>query len=359
MTNNQFTPVAFRRSGRVALAAVATAVLLGTAAGTVPAAAAPATGATAAAAPATAAARYPAVVNGHAPSLHPEGATWDSQHRRFLVGSLRHGTVSALAPDGSVRTLVDDPERLVSVVGIHVDAVRGRILVANGDNGVGTRSTPATQGRVAGVGAYDLETGRRLFYVDLAAVARDGGAHFANDLAIAADGTAYVTDSLAPVVYRVGVSGRASVLVRDARLTGKPGGYGLNGIVERGGQLIVAKYDDGTLWRIPLHRPSALQRIPVKAPAGVTVNLDGLLARPDGSLTGVTNHLGDTGRDAVLRLVSGDGWRTARVTSVTPSADPVPTVATPGPGGSAYVISGRIDLLFAGTPIDTFTLRRI
>ncbi|MCU7825417.1 gluconolaconase [Kitasatospora sp. DSM 101779] len=300
----------------------------------------------------------PAAITASADTLHPEGATWDARHGRFLVGSLRHGTVSAVRPDGTVTTLVDDPAVLVSTIGIHVDAARNRVLVANGDPGVSLRTAPGGSGRIAGIGAYDLTTGRRLFYTDLAATAGDGGPHLANDLAVGPDGTAYVTDSFAPVVYRVTPDGTAGLLVRDSRLAAPQGGFGLNGIVRQGSTLVIGKYDDGTLWRLPIDRPQQLARIPVTGPAGSLTGLDGLLLRPDGTLHGITNHLGGSAATTRVELRSTDGWRTARAT-VHPLADPAPTVLTPGPAGSTYVLDGRIDLLFAGTPVDTFTLYRI
>ncbi|AUY52261.1 SMP-30/gluconolactonase/LRE family protein [Streptomyces sp. CB01881] len=334
-----------RQFRRTLVAAAVATVLLGTA-GALPAAAAPAH-------------RAPAVIQGHAPKFVPEGATWDPAHHRFLLGSMGHGTVCAVATDGSVRTLVDDPDVLVQIAGLHVDAARGRVLAVNMDNGVGDRSTPATVGRIGGLGAYDLETGRRIFYTDLAAVAGDGGPHVANDVAFGPDGTAYVTDSFAPVVYRVGVDGKASVLVRDDRLAPQPGGYGLNGIVYRDGRLVIGKWDDGTLWQIPVHNPAGLRRIEVRGDAGALLHLDGLTGRPDGGIAGVTNALLGAGRDAEVELRSDDHWRTARLAPVRPWADLVPTAVTPGPAGATYVLSARLDLALAGKPADAFTLRRI
>ncbi|GIG67366.1 sugar lactone lactonase YvrE [Phytomonospora endophytica] len=199
----------------------------------------------------------PAVIEGHADSLHPEGVAYDPTRGAFLVTSLKHGTVSAVDRDGVTRTLVDDPA-LIETIGLQVDLPRGRILVASGDQGVGDRTSPATRDRTAGLGVYSLRTGERIAYVDLAAVAADGGGHFANDIAVAPDGTAYVTDTAAGIVYRVDVAGRASVLVRDERLT-FAGGFGANGIVYRAGVLIVGNYSAGTLWRIPVARPQLRQ----------------------------------------------------------------------------------------------------
>ncbi|MER7754079.1 hypothetical protein [Kitasatospora sp. NPDC097643] len=339
---------------RTLVATAASALLLGTASGTANATA------SASASVSASAGRAPAVITGHAAALVPESAAWDQAHHRFLLGSLRHGTVSAVRTDGSVRTLVDDPAALVEVAGVKVDPARNRVLVANLDNGVGERSSAATRNHIAGLGAYDLDTGRRLFYVDLAAVAGDGGGHQANDLAIGPDGTAYVTDSSAPIVYRVTADGTASVLLRDERLTPQPGLPGLNGIVYRDGRLVLGKWDDGALWQLPVHRPAELRRVEVTgAEPGALLHLDGLHGRPDGGIAGVTNAFFGAGRDAEVELRSDDHWRTARLTAVHPSTDPTPTAVTAGPAGALYQLTGGLADAIGGHPTDTFTLRRI
>ncbi|GAA2622169.1 hypothetical protein SMC26_32850 [Actinomadura fulvescens] len=292
------------------------------------------------------------VITGNAPSLHPEGIAYDPYRRAFLVGSVRHGTVSVVRRNGSVSTLVRDPA-LVSAIGIHVDARRGRLLVANADPGAGTRSSPRTQQRLAGVGIYDLSTGHRIRYVDLAAVASDGGRHLANDIAVAPDGTAYVTDSFAPIVYRVPVGGAASVFVRDVRLSSDS--YGANGIVWRSGRLIIGKYDDGTLWSVSTRNAATLRQVPLdrRLPAP-----DGLTLRPNGALTVVNNTLSPSGANVVLTVRLFANGRRGSVVREQRSPEPVPTTAAIGPLGHPYVLSGRLDLLFAGTPSDTFTVRR-
>ncbi|MFD8708108.1 hypothetical protein ACFV1W_36935 [Kitasatospora sp. NPDC059648] len=332
------------RTVRRAVVALAAAALLG-AAGTLPAAAA-------AHCPA------PAVITGHAPTLVPETAVWDQAHRRFLVGSMRHGTVSAVALDGTVRTLIDDPATLTEIAGLRIDQPHRRILVTNLDNGIGERSGPATLGRLAGIAAYDLDTGRRLYYTDLAAAAGDGGSHLANDIAVAPDGTAYVTDSFAPIVYRVDPDGTGSVLLRDDRLAPAPGAYGLNGIAYRDGRLVLGKWDDGTLWQLPLGDPAAVRRVEI-ADGGALLHLDGIFGRPDGTIEGVTNAFFGAGRDAEVELRSDDHWRTARLTAVHPSADPTPTAVTTGPAGALYQLSGGLADANAGHPGDGFTLRRV
>src|ERR1700754_2726300 len=103
----------------------------------------------------------PGLVSGSAPRLHPEGVTYSPDGHRFLVGSVTHGTVSAVRPDGTVRTLVDDPA-LVTTMGLAVDARRGRLLVVNGDVGISDRTTPETLNKTAGLGIYDVHSGHRI-----------------------------------------------------------------------------------------------------------------------------------------------------------------------------------------------------
>lgn len=293
----------------------------------------------------------PAVIHGSAPTLHPEGVTWDPSRRSFLVGSLRHGTVSIVKADGSTRTLANEP-RIVSTIGVHVDARRNRVLAAYADYGVGTRSTPETVLKQAGLAIFDLETGRTKHLVDLA---MGSGPHVANDFAIDPAGNAYVTDSTSDKIYRVDTKGRATVLVQSPRLA-SPVGDGMNGIVwHPDGYLLAVRYDVGLLLRIPLSRPDRLEEVRLDRPL---VGGDGLALRPDGSLLVASNALGQRPEGAVSVLRTRDGWRSATtVRESAPWADPAPTTAAVSPYGT-YVLSGRLDLLIAGTPTDRFTLRR-
>lgn len=294
----------------------------------------------------------PAVINGHAPSLHPEGIAYDPTRDAYLVSSVRHGTVSILRPDGSVRTLVKD-SALISSIGVRVDTARNRLLVANADAGVGVTTSPATQRRTAGLGIYDLRSGHRLRYVDLAKVADDGAEHFGNDIAVAPDGTAYVTDSFSPIVYRIPVHGAASVFLRDERLDGGDG-FGANGIVYRDGHLVIGTYADGTLWRVPVRDPGALTQVRLDR---TLPGADGIALRRDGSLFVVTNKVASSGIDGVFAVRPAADWSHATVVRERAWPDPAPTAAAIGRRGTAHILSGRLDLLFSGVTSDTFTVR--
>src|SRR5436190_1836473 len=105
--------------------------------------------------------------------VFPHSGDYTSWNSTFLVGSLKHGVVSAIGLDGNVRRVVDDRD-LVSVQAVRVDQARGRVLVSDADYGLADRSDKDNPFLVAGVGSYDLSTGRRHWYVDLAALLADG-----------------------------------------------------------------------------------------------------------------------------------------------------------------------------------------
>ncbi|MFY1634233.1 hypothetical protein ACN27F_13285 [Solwaraspora sp. WMMB335] len=256
--------------------------------------------------------------------------------------------------DGSVRTLIDDGV-MVSVIGVHVDPHRERILVAYQDPGVGVRSGEATRLRQSGVGIFDLRSGALQHRVDLSAV--PGGAeyiHGANDLAIDKSGNAYVTDIVSSEIYRVRRDGTATLLLRDERL-GRDG-VGPNGIIwHPGGYLLVVRYDTGALWRIPVASPERMTEVHLDT---ALVGGDGMALRPDGTLAVVTNHLASTAASGVSVLRSTDGWASAVTARQQPWPQPEqnPTTATVTPLGT-YVVEGRLGSLFSGTVTDEFTLR--
>lgn len=292
-----------------------------------------------------AAGHCPDLVTGSAPRLHPEGVAYAPDQNRFLVGSVTHGTVSVVRPGGSVRTLVDDPA-LITTMGLAVDARRGRLLVVNGDVGISDRSTPETIRKTAGLGIYDLHDGHRIAYHDLGALDPDHE-HFGNDVALAPDGTAFVTDSFAGAVYRLPLDGAPSILLRDDRLMPAGSGNGANGIVlHHKGFLLIAHSSGRALFKLAGGR---LTQVTVDAPIGAP---DGLLLDRSGALHAVDN----TADNRVVTLDSADDWTTARLSSSQPWPDPAPTTMARG-GCGIYVLSGRLDQLPTGS--DQFLLRRL
>ncbi|WP_132113807.1 gluconolaconase [Actinocrispum wychmicini] len=299
-------------------------------------------------APATASARTcdcADVIHGSAARLQPEGVGYDPIRDHFLVGSVTQGTVSVVQTDGTVRTLVNDPV-LVTTMGMTVDAKRGRLLVVNGDVGLSSRTTPQTLNKTAGLGVYDLRTGRRLAYHDLGAL-DPTRQHFGNDVALTPDGTAYVTDSLSGAIYRVPLKGSPTVLMRDDRLQPVGRGNGANGIVwHPRGFLLIAQSSARALYKLS---GTNLTQVTVDQPIGAP---DGLLLRGHNTLEAVDN----TAANRVVTLQSKDNWSTAGVTVSRPWPDPAPTTMANSRCG-VYVLSGRLDTLPQGS--DEFLLRRL
>ena len=294
---------------------IALAGLLVTACGSEPEPAAEAPAAEAPAAPPM----LPDVIVAERGGFIPEGVEYDMDNGRLLTGSLSEGSVFQLHEDGRLTPLVSDPD-LVSSVGIEADELRDRLLVANSDRSVfqgGTRGQ-------AMLGVYNLTTGERIAMVDLAATVEDAGddaAFFANDVAVADDGTAYVTDTRMNLVYRVDTDYAASVFHRFDE-----DGAGPNGIVEHpAGYLLVARGD--ALWKVPLADPAAATA--VMLPEDIP-GQDGMVWSA-GRLAIVSNS-----GNRVVALTSSDDWMTADLAGVAPYEPQATTAAVVG--DDVYVV---------------------
>jgi sugar lactone lactonase YvrE len=284
-----------------------------------------------------------------APSAYPEGITCNEKTGEFFVSSMRHGTVGVVK-DGKYKPFARDAQ-LISSVGMHVDAERGRLLVCVSDPGVSEKTSPKTQKKLARLIAFDLKSGKRKSSVDLNTLVPEGE-HFCNDFAIDADGNAYVTDSFSPVIYKVDPTFKASVFLKDDKFKGQ--GFGLNGVVHhKDGFLIVAKSDDGTLWKISEKGAPVPEEIKVSEKL---VNADGLVLSPAGDLIVIQNE-----NHRAARLKSTDGWKTAKVDKTVALEAAFPTTAVYA-GDKLYVDLSHLNELFADpkkAKTDTFTLTEV
>jgi sugar lactone lactonase YvrE len=283
------------------------------------------------------------------PGLHTEGVEYDAVGERFLVGSVTMGTITEIGDDGVHRPFIED-EGLVGSIGIHIDTANGRLLVANSD--LTAALDPARPGQ-AKLGIYDLENGARLHMVDLGALLPDGR-HFANDVTVGPDGTAYVTDSFSPVIYRVDLDGNAAVLVEDERLSAEP--FGLNGIeYHPDGYLLAAIMSRQSMVRVPLDAPGELSEVTLSEP----IVGDGLTLRPDGTLVVVGSSVAEDGSSVpeVVVLSSSDGWSTAEVASRA-AAPTQPTTAALR-GEAVYAVNPHFDGLGGEDPVPVFEIFRV
>lgn len=287
--------------------------------------------------------KTPNVVSFKSNALYPEGVEWDAKNQRFLVTSIHKGEIGSVKDDGTYWVFAKDP-RMASSVGIEIDASRDRVLVCNSDAGASLNSSKETTGKIAALAVFQLSTGNLIQYVDLAK-GLDGG-HFCNDIAIDKDGTAYITDSFSPIIYKVDPSYNASVLISDDTFMGKS--FNLNGIVVRDNYLLVDKMNSGQLFKIPLDNPKSFNEVMVKDDLE---GADGLLWAPDGSLLVIANnnaHVGiaaSSANNSVIKLSSSDGWRTATVKGKTSTGDVFATTGTVR-DGQVYVVHAMLHVLF-------------
>lgn len=266
---------------------------------------------------------------------YPESFTYSAKQDVFLLGSVTQGLVAKLDKVGAYTPFISD-DRLVSTVGLLVDDATNTLWVTNSDPGAGARTAAATQGTLAAIATYDATSGAPKAYYDLGALSQ--GAHFANDIVLDAAGNAYVTDSFAPLIYKIDPAGKASIFAQSPLfLAGE--GFNLNGIAwHADGFLLVGKYNSGELFRISTTDPTDIQK--VKLPEALP-GADGIHLIDAEHLLVVQN----LGADRTVELTSTDGWKSATIISQRASERSMPTAAV-SVDGEIYVLNSRLDTLF-------------
>jgi sugar lactone lactonase YvrE len=295
--------------------------------------------------------------------LYPEGIDYNHSNEAFYVSSVRKGVVSLIKKDGTSSVVINDQE-LVSSIGLKIDERRNRLIVCNSDPGVSAKSTDKTRGQLASVSIYDLSTGEKRQTVRLTDVLSDAkkqsSGHLANDVTVDANGNLYITDSFAPIIYKVDPEGNASVFIEDERLKTAAGTFGLNGIeYHPNGYLITAIYDSGKLFKIPLNAPKSLTEIQFKTPKAIKI--DGLLLTDSNSLAVVTNSLeGPNYPNSVLKLSSFDDWKNAQVQAHFDTGTTFPTTLTEV-NNELFVVYSHLHQLFSGNkqPVEDFTIQKV
>ncbi|MFD2570734.1 SMP-30/gluconolactonase/LRE family protein [Spirosoma soli] len=236
---------------------------------------------------------------------YPEGIAYSSQLGKFLVTSIPQGKIGTVDTDGRYEDLLTAPG---FIAGIGMKVADGRVFVCNSDQGRSDRSSPETTRQTAELLVFDLSTRQLIRRTDLDALLPAADPNFANDVTISPDGTAYVTDSFSPVIYKVTAAGVASILARDDARFGNPG-FGLNGIVYHPNNfLIVANTGQGKLYKVDLANGNAISEIVVANTSPTPNSLPG---------DGLTLLNGDlyvvTGGNRVAQVRSTDNWQTASV----------------------------------------------
>jgi hypothetical protein len=131
--------------------------------------------------------------------LIPEGMAYDAKGKRWLISSVRTGAILAVSPGGKVETLADVPW---GVFGMAVDAKRGVLWATTAALAQVEEFRAEDKGKSALL-RIDLRTGR---VMDTLRPPDESEHHF-GDVAVAADGAVYVSDSASATIFRVAPAG--------------------------------------------------------------------------------------------------------------------------------------------------------
>ncbi|WP_449062063.1 SMP-30/gluconolactonase/LRE family protein [Planomonospora algeriensis] len=280
--------------------------------------------------------------------VYPEGIAADPRTGDLYAGSFTDGTVFRMTPGRRTAQvfLPAGADGRDTANGMKVDRA-GRLWV--------TDST-------TGVSVYDTRSRRLLARFEVPGQEP----RFVNDLALTPDGTAYLTDSVRAVVYRVTpaqlsrAAGRTATLTPRFDLTGvldprEPGAFSLNGIVAdpSGRHLLAVDMVGGDLYRLD-PASGAITRVVLHG--GDMLHADGMELQ-DGRLWVVHNTDNAVSRWRVT--ASGTAARMER--RVSDEALQLPTTLV-RVRGTLHVVRSQFDKggpLGEGTPQRPFTIASV
>jgi sugar lactone lactonase YvrE len=227
------------------------------------------------------------------PKLIPEGIAFDAKGARFFIGSIAQRKIIVRDAKSQVRDFSSPSDKLDAALGLAMDAERGHLYAVSTNGFLAEANTE----RRNAVVRYDLKSGRltnRFFAPEAMQL---------NDLAVAPDGTLYVTDSMNSTLFRRKPD--------EAKLTrfGAAGALrGANGIAVGADGILYAAISTGIV------RVDTATGEPTRLPQPDTVvtgGIDGLYWH-DGDLIGVQNV---TNPGRVVRIaLTNKGTRVAGLT---------------------------------------------
>ncbi|HUL53842.1 MAG TPA: tetratricopeptide repeat protein [Opitutaceae bacterium] len=278
-----------------------------------------------------------------------EGVAYRAATGDYFLGDARHHCVWIRRPDGAVQRFSPAAAGLLGVFGLAVDEPRVSLWAA-------TSAVPEMEGygrgdrNRAALVEFALADGaiRRV-----ATVPADGAGHVVGDLAVAANGTVYATDSIAPVIWRLPPGAQ-----QLERWVESDQFQSLQGIASApdGGALLVSDYDNGMFL---IETPTRSIRLLAAPPETTLVGIDGIAAAPDGSVVAVQN--GTEPRRVVRLWLDAAGRAVTRVAVLERGH---PAMADPTLGtlvGDRFVFVGNAgwDRFAAGGPPDASAPRAV
>jgi hypothetical protein len=149
-------------------------------------------------------------------TLIPEGIAHDPHTGRFYVGSIAQRKVLQVEPDGTATELAGLDAKLDEILGLALDAPRRRLYAVS----TSALTTKGEKARRNGVVSFDIETRKLLRRYEVP------GAQQLNDVAVAAGGRVFASDSGSGAIYEIMVKGPgadARELVPTGKIRGTNG----------------------------------------------------------------------------------------------------------------------------------------
>ncbi len=258
-----------------------------------------------------------------------EGVAWREKTGDFFFGDVFNRAIWLRTPDKKVRRFSAE-NAAFGIFGLAVDEAGGSLWAA-------TSAVPGMRGYTdeligsAGLAEFDLASGALRRMIPLQA-AGDHQTHVLGDLTLAPDGTIYLPDSGASVLWRLAPGAKDLEAFVES-----PEFLSLQGVVATpdGSALYLSDYADGLL-RISL--PARTVHRLASPPDTTLVGLDGLVRAPNGDLIGMQNGLRPK---RVVRIALDETGENVTAVTVLESAHlnmTDPTLGCLGPDGNLFFI---------------------
>ncbi|MEO5960130.1 MAG: hypothetical protein ABIZ49_00760 [Opitutaceae bacterium] len=235
-----------------------------------------------------------------------EGIAWREKTGEFFFSDVNGRAVWTRNKDGTLKRFTPENDDLWGVFGLAVDEAGGALWAATAAVPAMRGFTPDQDG-TAGLVELDLTTGAVRRTIPVVRRPGDQESHILGDLALAPDGSVYVTDSGGPTIWRLPAGGSVLEPWLESREF-----MSLQGIVVAGGgaALIVSDHANGLL-RVDLGARSVRR---LDSAETSLIGLDGLALARNGDVVAIQNGLRP---NRVLRLAFDDGAENiSRVTVV-------------------------------------------
>jgi sugar lactone lactonase YvrE len=243
---------------------------------------------------------FQAVVKKIAANLHPkgpgevafslrdvtgliEGIAWREKNGEFYFGDVNGRAVWVKNKDGTLRRLTPEGDALFGVFGLVIDERTGTLWAATSAVPAMRGFTPDQDGTAA-LAEIDLDSGAVRRTIPIVRRSGDQQSHVLGDLALASDGSIFVTDSGGPTLWRLAPgAGALEPFVESAEF------LSLQGIaLLPDGVAMLSDHANGLL-RVELATRSVRR---LESPPDTTlIGLDGLALTPEGQLLAIQNGL--------------------------------------------------------------------